>query len=329
MPRRLGRAAALLAAAACAVPGAAHATGDPIVIARHLPNPRSLAFGPDGALYLALAGRNGETAGIDRVLADGTTQAVLGGLPSYRPDHAIGVEDMAFGPGPAIFTVIPPPPDGRRISKRDKRLTGHVIRVDRGRAELQGSIGAVEARHDADGSGKESDPYGIAAIGDTRYVADAGANDLVRERAGKASVVTVFPRTKRGFESVPTAVRVGPDGALYVGELTGSGAPVGSARVWRVVPGHRPTVFARGFSNIMALAFGPDGSLFVAELTQHLVKFTPDGDIVRVAPDGRRTVIGRGELPFPGGVAVGPDGTIFATTNSTLGRSGNLVSIAP
>jgi len=39
-------------------------------------------------------------------------------------------------------------------------------------------------------------------------------------------------------QAVPTSVRVGPDGALYVSELSGF---AGSANVLRVVPGHAPT----------------------------------------------------------------------------------------
>ncbi|MEV4601471.1 hypothetical protein AB0K15_29235 [Amycolatopsis sp. NPDC049253] len=42
------------------------------------------------------------------------------------------------------------------------------------------------------------------------------------------------PGTKIPVQSVPTSVVVGPDGALYVSELSSIG--VGVARVWRVVP---------------------------------------------------------------------------------------------
>ena len=64
-------------------------------------------------------------------------------------------------------------------------------------------------------------------------------------------------------QSVPTSVAVGPDGALYAGELTGFPFNPGDARVWRVVPGHAPTVYARGFTNISAIAFDRSGEVIV------------------------------------------------------------------
>jgi hypothetical protein len=60
---------------------------------------------------------------------------------------------------------------------------------------------------------------------------------------------------------VPTTVARGPDGAFYVGQLTGFPFPVGGARVWRVEPGSAPTVYASGFTNIIDIAFDRRGRL--------------------------------------------------------------------
>ena len=49
-------------------------------------------------------------------------------------------------------------------------------------------------------------------------------------------------------QAVPDSVAVGPDGALYVGELGGFPFNVGTSDVYRVVPGHAPTVYASGFT---------------------------------------------------------------------------------
>jgi hypothetical protein len=43
-------------------------------------------------------------------------------------------------------------------------------------------------------------------------------------------------------QSVPTSVALGPDGAWYVGELSGFPFTPGTARIWRIVPGHAPQV---------------------------------------------------------------------------------------
>lgn len=56
------------------------------------------------------------------------------------------------------------------------------------------------------------------------------------------------PGTKMPMESVPTSVAYGPDGALYVSELTGFPFPAGASTIWRVVPGKAPTVYATGLT---------------------------------------------------------------------------------
>jgi hypothetical protein len=76
------------------------------------------------------------------------------------------------------------------------------------------------------------------------------------------------------MDAVPTTVAVGPDGALYVGELTGFPYPVGGARIYRVVPGEvvlgeTPPIYADGFTNVIDIAFDHDGSLLVLELAKN------------------------------------------------------------
>src|SRR5439155_19944809 len=105
----------------------------------------------------------------------------------------------------------------------------------------------------------------IADGGSCAAVVAAGNDLLWIGPNGKASVLAVFPTqtlkltraigkligappsmTSISVQSVPSRVALGPDGALYVGELTGAPFAPGSARIWRVVPGQRPTVYAFG-----------------------------------------------------------------------------------
>ena len=68
------------------------------------------------------------------------------------------------------------------------------------------------------------------------------------------------------MEPVPTSIAEGPDGSLYVGQLTGFPFPVGGARVYRVpAGGGTPTIVAEGFTNIIDIALGPDGAAYVLE----------------------------------------------------------------
>jgi hypothetical protein len=61
----------------------------------------------------------------------------------------------------------------------------------------------------------------------------------------------------------------GPDGALYVSELTGFPFPLGGARIYRVAPGSAPTVYATGFTNVIDLEFDSAGNLYVLEIDRN------------------------------------------------------------
>jgi hypothetical protein len=86
----------------------------------------------------------------------------------------------------------------------------------------------------------ESDPYAVLALPDERIVIDAAGNNLLRVSPhGEISTLAVFPQrlvdappspglpmgTQLPMDAVPTSVAVGPDGAFYVGELTGFPVP--------------------------------------------------------------------------------------------------------
>src|SRR5262249_16872211 len=124
-----------------------------------------------------------------------------------------------------------------------------------------------------------TDPYGLyldASHDDEGpsavfYVADAAANNLVKLGPyGKFSIKASFPNLiNTGAESVPTAVTRGPDGALYVSELTGFPFTVGAARIWRIAPDGSASIYATGFTNIIDLAFGPDHKLYVLEIAKN------------------------------------------------------------
>ena len=120
----------------------------------------------------------------------------------------------------------------------------------------------------------------------------------------------------RQMEPAPTAVTVGPDGALYVSELSGLPYPEGYARVLRIakpeettgfdgqIPSGVVETYASGFSQINGLSFDGAGNLYVLEYVNGSNIYNPTvapadlppAQLIRVAPDGVRTTISGPEL---------------------------------
>jgi sugar lactone lactonase YvrE len=163
-----------------------------------------------------------------------------------------------------------------------------------------------------------------------RYVADAGANALAEvHRNGVAKVIAFFgvPKGSQSDSAVPTCVARGPDGALYVGELLGGFYSPGHARIWRVVPGHAPKVWATGLSTVQGCGFGHDGAFYATEFQTGGLNegptANPAGDVVRIDRHGHRTHLGVGKLFFPSGFAAGRDGSIYVS-NCSIAPAGGL-----
>src|SRR5258707_3857584 len=112
----------------------------------------------------------------------------------------------------------------------------------------------------------------------------------------------------------------GPDGALYVAELVGGSYSPGHARVWRVVPGHAPRVWARGLTTVQACGFGRDGVFYATEFKPGGLNegpaADPAGDVVRIGQHGHRTHLGAGKLFFRSGFAAGRHCAIYVSNCS-------------
>jgi hypothetical protein len=317
----------------------------PEVVASGLDNPRGLTFAPDGALYVAEAGLGGTDtcfegpegpscfghSGAVTRIGKHAQRRVLENLPSIAAEDGsagIGPSDIAFGDKRMYVTVglgldldvsnaIPELHEmGELVSTKVHKKWWHPTSWPRTVADLA----EFEDRVNPTGDEENVNPNSVVATRRGQVVADAGANDLLRvTKHGRVQVLATFPNrmvdapdflglppgTQVEMDAVPTSVVKGPDGALYVGQLTGFPFPVGGAKVYRIEPGKRPTVYARGFTNIIDLGFDHHGRLLVLEIfTNGLLSEDPTGALIRVGRHGSQRVLMSEGLVTPGGLAV-------------------------
>jgi hypothetical protein len=330
-------------------------------------SPGGMCYGPTGSVARIVDGS------VERVI-EGLTSAGAGPEIGGVSDITLGEDGslylvMNLGADPAVRAGMPA--DFAAAGWLMKATSD-------GSLEPVADVAAFESDADPDaawGGHVDSNPYAIEIIEGGVAVADAGGNTLLKVADdGSVSLIAAIPFTTHAFsaeelaamgpppegeapaegeppaegadgetihipvQSVPTSVALGPDGALYVGELTGGPFPVGGASVWRVAEGEEPTQYAAGFSSIMGLAFGPDGTLYVAELAHDglmgvfLGEAPPIGAVMSVPPGGGEpALLASGEqLMALGGLDVDDAGAIYVSTGTIMGPgAGSLVKITP
>jgi hypothetical protein len=323
-----------------------------------LDNAKGLAFGPEGALYVAEAGSGGPANGLcwtsprpDLGLRcygatgaisrywHGTQERIVTGLPSLENPAfmgpAAGPQHVSFQGRGGMYVTIG---FGGDPATRDMVFPGigfsQLLKITpSGVQQPVADIGAYEGANNPDGLQVDTNAYAVLALPGHQLVTDAGGNSLLDVRAdGSISTVTTFPKVIGGFgpaDPVPTEVVLGPDGAYYVSNLSGVPFTPGSALLWRVMPDGSKTVYAAGLTQVTDIAFGPDGSLYVL---QHAAApfFGGPGSIIRIAPGGARTTVDtQGRLNHPAGLAVGPGGALYVANFSIAPDVGEVLKIVP
>lgn len=215
-----------------------------IRVMKDLANPRGLAWGPEGTLYVAEAGRGGPlvpgpcfenggtvcygaTGGVSR-LRNGRQERVISDMPSYaqvNSGRAEGPNSISLhGNGGAYVTIgLETDPAVVRAGAAEwgqfARLVrispsalapGHDASPSRHSWEFVADLGQYEIDVNPDCGDIDSNPFGVLAEDGGVIVADAGANAFVRRAAnGDLSNFAVFSNntTVPGPNCPPAATR--------------------------------------------------------------------------------------------------------------------------
>jgi len=320
------------------------------VVASGLNNPRGIAFGADGALYIAEGGtlnpggpstttpeggiaEYGDSGSITRVLG-GVQTRIVEGLPALTATpsgSASGPQDVAFYNGVGYVVIgLGGHPDirtGDLGAAPGAANLASLFSFDVGTFTKIADLGTYEKDFNPTGDQVDSNPFHLTAGPNGLLVTDAGGNDLLNVTAGGAiSTIATFP-AMGGIDAVPTGISVGPDGAFYVGQLTGVPFIPGSANIFRIdATDGTSSVYASGFTNITDIAWGEDGSLYVLQFADDGIFSGSPGSIIKIATDGTRSTV-LGGLTAPTGLEIGLDGAIYVTNFSPVPGIGQVLRI--
>ena len=322
-----------------------------------LDNPRDLAFGEDGKLYVAEAGHGGKscftipglgknclgfTSGISRVnIAGSSVKRVVSGLASVAsPDgsFATGVDGISilgeriFGIETGSSLAIPPGVLPASAEKRAKAEAGRLIVAnDSGWWKAVANVGDRDFRWSnhhknlVPGQFPDANPYGVLALPGSRWVVDAGSNTIDRvSKRGRVTIKKFIPNPPSS-DAVPTCIDRGPDKALYIGELTGGGNAPGASIVWRFAPDTgKLTMWAQGLTAVTGCGFAPNGKFYATEFSSlGLDNAAPNtGRVVLVPAHSMAPITIVDGLSFPGGFAAGRDGSLYVSNWSIAPAKG-------
>lgn len=345
--RAVGGAGAIALGAALAVAPAAGASQPEEVV---LPGPSfDIATTPSGSVMVAVDATVHEItrSGLREIaVVPSTAGTAVNGLAARGARNAFassaGVNE---GAGGAVWTVTPG--GARMIADIQAYEFEHDPDVRLGDQWKHPDCEVIPLPDGTIGSpGPQSNPYKLTRVsGDEVLLADAAGNTVLSIRQdGTVDLVAVLnpPVDENGdwrelfaledgtpcyVQPVATSVAMGPDGAVYIGELTGEPAVPGWSRIWRVQPGARGvtcpseecTVAFDGLTSIVDLEFAPDGDLIVVELEQAGWMAGPDealgGAVLTCSLGSGECETVHSGMPTPNAVAVGKRGDVWLLQN--------------
>ncbi len=303
----------------------AGAQSDLQVIASGLNAPRGLAYGPDGALYIAEGGSGGDIA-IDTpegpstfgstgrvvvVAPDGSVNAILTNLPSVG--NGGGPNSLIVGDESIWLITAGGPPN--------TFLTNGLIEIDRASLRMRQFIDLLrhEQAENPDGNEIDSNPVDLAVASDgTLYIVDAACNCVLTwTAAGGLQTFHAWPDNP-----VPTSVAFGPEGDLYIGFLSPAPFIPGSAKIEQWTTGGELVNTFGGLTMVVDVLVDNAGTIYASQVAGGMGPNGPEpGSVVRVGPDGATPLLENITAPY--GLAQDADGNLIVAINAAFAPPGS------
>lgn len=307
------------------------------VVASGLAYPRGFTWGPDGLLYVALAGDGespppppGETSApprpdappsVVRIEEDGSVTPVAHGLPSTKDPYGdvMGPVDVAFFDDqlyvlqdasggefePGILAVGLDWPNGLYAVEPD----GSMRLVSSGMTYVD-TYPPEHMYHDID----LGEPFAMVVDDEGFWIVEANHGLLIHTRPdGTSRSVADLSLS----HPVPTAIAHSPDGNFYVGYLGPGPHTDGEQKIVKVTRDGIVTDYLTGLDMVTGIAVGADGVLFALDMSTGNTDTPPNiypntGRIVRQTGPSSFDEVVTG-LNFPISMAFGPDGGLYVS----------------
>ncbi|MFM9105252.1 MAG: ScyD/ScyE family protein, partial [Chloroflexota bacterium] len=308
-------------------------------VASDLANPRAMAWGDDGALYVAQSGTGdsatstGPAAGVVRI--EGSCPVSHGeGLPSsFDPFRdVLGTQDVLVRNGEVLALVAT---TGALADMDPKRPNGvYKVEADGSTtlvADLTTWLNANPVKSPPGDRNPRGEPFRMVANNGGIWFVDSNSGE-VDQLSDDGAIVRVADTSEQHM--VVTALAEAPNGGVYIGSLTPSPHTDGTAKVMVVSANGTVADFWTGLTTVTGIAVAPDGSLWALEMATG--NDTPDGmrpntgRLVRQSGPDTLDVVVEG-LNFPIGLDIGPDGALYVAGPAYGGddRDGWILRIDP
>ncbi len=318
------------------------------VFASNVRYARGLKFGPDGNLYVALAGvggtdstvgqctqapgplgpfYGGHTSSIIRINPQGAVSMVADHLPSQinKGKFTSGVADVEFV-GNTLYALL-----DAGCSHGNADFPTSVIKVNRNNgtwsvvADLTAFyLGHPVAAPDMEDYQLDGTAYSLINVKGDLFEMEPNHGEF--DRIMTSGTVSRFIDLSAHYgHIVPTAVAYN-DGNFYIGNLGVFPQAAGSSSIYKVTSAGVPSVWATGFNCILGVAFDKEERMYVLETSQAPAPTPNTGKVTRINEDMSRDII-VDKLFFPTGMTFGPDGNLYISETGFGPPTGSILKV--